>query len=191
MKRILCTAGVLALTAGLAACGSTSKSVAHPAAAGSVRTVSGTEVIQGAATGKAAVANTTRIPLAFSGPVATTDSKFVLRNSKKKSQVFVTPAGDLAITHSNAKGALTVTGSAVTRCVLRQVSRGTYVVMSASAKNTGKFKGATGHGTYVVTFTAQAKRLSAAKPCSQGNSGNPLAKGASVVFEASGPLTVK
>ena len=188
MKRIFGTAAGIALLVMLAACGST-KSGAHPTAVGHVTGVSGTEVIQGAATGKAAVANTTRIPLALSGPVTATDSKFILRNSKKKSQVFVTPAGDLAVTHSLAKEAVTVTGSAVTRCVFRQVGRGTYVVVGA--KSTGKFEGATGHGTYVVTFTAQAKRLSAAKPCSQGNIGNPLAAGASVVFLASGHLTRK
>src|ERR1019366_1425379 len=198
MKRILCTAGVLALTAGLAACGSTSKSVAHPAAAGSVRAVSGTEVIRAQITGaKAAkdIGSNSNAPLvfpavAFTGPVVTHVRPFRLGSGNSKGSAFRTPAGVLYLTHSKGQKNPAVTRQSGRVCYFRQVrSEGTWTAVPA--KSTGKFAGASGHGTFTLTILAAADLLPGKTKCTTGNTGNPLAKGASIVFEASGPLTVK
>ena len=198
MKRILCTAGVLVLSAGLAACGSSTKSVAHSAAVGSVRAVSGTEVIRAQITGaKAAkdIGSNSNAPLvfpaaAFTGPVVTHVRPFKLGNGK--GSAFRTPAGVLYLTHSKGTSQKNpaVTGQSGRVCYFRQVaSEGTWTAVPG--KSTGKFAGASGHGTFTLTIIAAADLLPGKTKCTTGNTGNPLAKGASIVFEASGPLTVK
>ena len=60
----------------------------------------------------------------------------------------------------------------------------------ARSKSTGKFAGATGHGTYAITILAAANLLSDNTVC-DWLPGYELAKGTSVTFKASGPLTLR
>jgi len=73
-------------------------------------------------------------------------------------------------------------------CLMTQTNDATYVVVPA--KSTGKFAGATGSGKATFYFTAFAPKLASGK-CDTSDSAQPLAKGAIVIFTASGPLTVK
>jgi hypothetical protein len=65
--------------------------------------------------------------------------------------------------------------------------KGNYTVVSGS---TGKFAGATGHGTYLITATGSAPLAKGKTTCSFGNTGPVSTKGASIAFIGSGPLTV-
>jgi hypothetical protein len=65
---------------------------------------------------------------------------------------------------------------------------GTYTVLGS--ESTGRFAGATGHGTYALTILTEASMLPDKTFCDL-LSGNVSAKGTSVTFKASGPLTLK
>jgi len=70
-----------------------------------------------------------------------------------------------------------------------QCYRPSYTVLGS--KSTGKFAGATGGGTYAITILAEANLLPGKTTCSANNTGNAIAKGASITFKATGPLTLK
>ena len=61
----------------------------------------------------------------------------------------------------------------------------------ARVQEHGKFAGATGSGTYAITLLAEANLLPGKTSCSANNTGNVIAKGASITFKATGPLTLK
>jgi hypothetical protein len=58
------------------------------------------------------------------------------------------------------------------------------------SENTGKFAGATGHGAYALTILTAAGMLPDRTFCGL-LSGDISAKGTSVTFKASGPLTLE
>jgi hypothetical protein len=83
----------------------------------------------------------------------------------------------------------TVTGRSGTTCYFRlDGGTGTYTVLGS--ESTGRFAGATGHGTYALTILTEASMLPDKTFCDL-LSGNVSAKGTSVTFKASGPLTLK
>ena len=170
--------GVLALLAA-AGCGSTTTTTAK----------TGTETLSGKVTGAAAVAASTTIPLKLAGVVNTTSS-ITLNSSKSTSSVFRTPAGDLAVTHTNSNG----TGSIVNpaKCEFRQVIAVTYTVIGS--KSTGKFAGASGHGKVTLIFEGDGPKYTSGSKkgqCNQSNNAQPLPAGAFSTFTGAGPLTIK
>jgi hypothetical protein len=195
VKRILCTVGALALVTGAAACGSTT-TTAHPTVAASG--VSGAETIRGTITGaKAAkdLASNSSAPLkfpafVFTGLVATRTGKLTLGGQKAGKHTFVTPAGNLVVSHSSGtKGqGSPVWHRAGKLCYFQQVAtKGTYSAIGG----TGKFAGAKGTGAFSLTIAATMPLLSGKSKCSARNTGNPEASGASIVFLAAGTLAVK
>ena len=167
---------VLALAAG---CSSTTTTTAK----------TGTETLTGKVTGAAAVAASTTIPLKLAGVVNTTSS-ITLNSSKSTTGVFKTPAGDLAVTHTNSNG----TGSLVNpaKCEFRQVIAVTYTVIGS--KSTGKFAGASGHGKATVIFEGDGPKYTSGSKkgqCNQSNNAQPIPAGAFSTFTGAGPLTIK
>lgn len=66
-------------------------------------------------------------------------------------------------------------------------------VHRCNRQSTGSFKGATGHGDFTVTLSGTGPIQGKATTCSMGNNGPNVSaiKSVSIVFNASGPLTVK
>ena len=174
-----------------AACGSTSS------------TKSGTETLSASITGSKAIATlesqSSNTPLVFpemtwSGVVNTTAHNVNLGGGGNGSEhTFETPAGDFAVTHysQNQRGVESATGPVNGLCTFKNVMSGTYTVVTD--KSTGSFNGATGHGGFAITITGTGPIQAKATTCSVGNNGPNVSaiKGASIVFKASGPLTVK
>ncbi len=146
----------------------------------------------GQVTGAAAVAgqNGPTVPLTMTGPVATT-STFVPPNgnSTKATVTFKTPSDGNLVVDATAPDANATPVPNAKTCAFTQTVHATYVVNGA--KSTGKFAGATGSGTARFSFAATAPRLAADGKCDTSDSAQPLAKGAIVIFTASGPLTLK
>jgi allophanate hydrolase subunit 2 len=105
----------------------------------------------------------------------------------------VTPAGNFTVQHTaktNGQAQPTITGKSGSTCYLKlDGGTGTYTVLGS--KSTGKFAGATGSGTYAITILAEANLLPGKTTCSANDTGNAIAKGASITFKATGPLTLK
>ena len=177
---------------------------------------SGTLTITGTANGAAAAANfnnpNQNAPLVFStftyaGPVSATVSNYKLPGGQSKvgQPQTGTLANGLSVTHTatyqqpdNQPPALLKTipaGGSVgpdAVCVFSLTfEKGTYVVNGS--KSTGKFKGATGHGTYAVSATIGARMPAGKNTCNIADYGQngptAVATGSSILFKASGPLT--
>ena len=189
-------AGGIAIAALAAACSS------------SPTTKSGTETISGTESGQAAAnllgTNSNVQPVfpvfTYTGPVNTSAKNYKLPggDAKTETDTLVTPVGNLTLTHTRTYQAgnntvPTVAGQSGDVCTLTLVGeKGTYVTVPA--KSTGQFKGATGHGTYVITLHIGAA-LPAGKTACNINAFGPngpkaIAQGSSFTFKASGPLTV-
>lgn len=187
-------AGIVAAfgIAGLAAgCGSTSS------------TKSGTETLGASITGSKAIATlenqNSNAPLVFpemtwAGVVNTSAHTVSLGGGGNGSEhTFETLAGDFAVTHvsNNPNGVGSATGPVNGVCTFKVVMSGTYTVVTD--KSTGSFKGGTGHGDFAVTLSGTGPIQAKATTCSVGSNGPNVSgiKSASIVFNASGPLTVK
>ena len=180
--------GIVALAAG---CGSSSS------------TKSGTETLSASITGSKAVAmlesQNSNAPLVFpemtwAGVVAATAHAVNLGGGGNGSEhTFETTAGNFAVVHvsPNPNGVFTATGPVNGLCTFQNVTSGTYTVVPD--KSTGSFKSATGQGNFAVTLSGTGPIQAKATKCSVGNNGPNISgvKSASVVFKASGPLTVK
>jgi len=153
-------------------------------------TITGTEAMRGQVTGAAAVSgqNGPTVPLTLTGPVNTTSS-FTPPNSDAThvTVTFKTPAGNMVVNAVAPDAGQNPVPNPAT-CLMTQTTDATYVVVPA--KSTGKFAGATGSGKATFYFAAFAPKLASGK-CDTSDSAQPLAKGAIVIFTASGPLTVK
>jgi hypothetical protein len=188
IARIVAAFGVAALAVG---CGSTSS------------TKSGTQTLSASITGSKAIATlegqNSNAPLTFpeitwAGVVSTTAHNVNLGGGGNGSEhTFETPAGDFAVTHfsQNPNGVGSATGPVNGVCSFKDVTSGTYTVVTD--KSTGSFKGATGHGDFANTLSGTGPIQAKATTCSVGNNGPNISgiKSASIVFKASGPLTVK
>jgi hypothetical protein len=184
MKNLAALTAGIALTAGLAACSSSSTSTAPATTAQK----SGTEVIYGKLTGSAAMANNPTFHLTFTGPVATT-GMIPLGGSPKKgaTHTFTTAAGDLAVTLGSA-GKNTGGLKSTKTCLIVFTTTVPFTV--DGAKSTGTFAGATGAGHAVVLFSGDLPKLSNGK-CNPSHSAAPSGKTAVATFTARTTLTVK
>jgi hypothetical protein len=187
MKRL---AGMVVITAAglaLAACSSsTSTASSSASASSSAAAMSGTETITGRVTGKAALANASTIPLKLTGPVTTT-STITLNNSSSKVATFKTADGNLVVSHTGGKNSGKLVSTST--CKFVGTTAGvTYTVLGS--QSTGKFKGATGHGTAAIVFGGDLPKKSNGK-CNTSNSAEPSVSTAYVTFTARGPLTLQ
>ncbi len=183
---IVAAFGIAGLVAG---CGSTSS------------TKSGTETFGASITGSKAIATLeshSNAPLVFpemtwAGVVSTTAHDVALGGAGNGEHTFETPAGDFAVTHAstNPNGAESATGPLNGVCAFKDVMSGTYTAVTD--KSTGSFKGATGHGDFALTISGTGPIQAKATTCSVSKNGPNVSgiKSASIVFKASGPLTVK
>jgi hypothetical protein len=184
-KSALRIGGIVAAASAALALASVGPAFASTAAA---KTMTGPEVISGAAYGKAAIANVTPIPLTLAGLVATTDHGFTLGPGGGNTHTLATRAGKLTVT-GTGKPADTQTANTKT-CYFTYTSRQTFTFVPG--KSTGKFAGASGPGAYQIYFAAYEPRFTSGKNKGACNfNANPLAKGAVATFLAAGVLTVK
>jgi hypothetical protein len=202
---IVTIAGLAGLSvAGLAvaACGSSGSSSASSSTS-TTTTTSGTETLHGAVTGSVAAANlnssSSNAPLQFpaftySGPVNLTVKPFTLPNSSGPSGTNTLPGGlrvhhvsTLPSSSSNAPPPTVWTLKGGNCYFAATFDKGSYTVVTGS---TGKFAGATGHGSYLITATGSAPLAKGKTTCSFGNTGPVSTQGASIAFIGSGPLTV-
>lgn len=196
MRRLAGLAGAVVLAAAVGGCSSSSSST-------SASPMSGTETLTGTLAGEAAVtwlnrygsASPSFASLVFTGPVDTTLTGPLTvgrGNAHPATQTFVTPAGNLTVQYTAKTyggGQPTATGRSGTTCHFRlDGGTGTYVVLGS--QSTGKFAGATGHGTYAFTILTAANMLADKTFCDL-LSGSLSAKSTSITFKASGPLTLK
>jgi hypothetical protein len=109
---------------------------------------------------------------------------------KTVTHTFVTPAGNLTIrrTEKTRHNQLVPTGRSGNTCYFTASSTGVYTVVGS--QSTGEFAGAAGGGTYVTTVVVGADLLPGRTTCSVSNAGTVIAKGTSIIYRASGPLTV-
>jgi len=191
MNKILPAAGLAALVLAATACSSSSSSThATGSSSATHAATTGTESMTGQVTGAAAVTGTNgpTVPLTLTGPVATTSAFTPPGGTSTHSVVtFKTPDGNLVVA-AVAPGANQNPALNAKTCAMAQTIHATYVVNGA--KSTGKFAGATGKGTATFSFAATAPKLASGK-CNDSENAQPLAKGAIVIFTASGPLTLK
>ena len=189
-------AGLSIAGVAVAAC-STSSSTA------TTTTISGTETLHGADTGSTAAAalnSNSNAPLQFpvftySGPVNMTVKPFTLPNNNGPSGTNTLPGGlrvhhvsTLPSSSSNAPPPATWTLKDGNCYFIATFDKGNYTVVAGS---TGKFAGATGHGSYLITATGSAPLASGKTTCSFSTIGPLSTHGASVTFSGKGPLTVK
>jgi hypothetical protein len=181
----------------VAACSSSSST------ATTTTTTTGIETLHGADTGSTAAANlnsNSNAPLQFpaftySGPVNLTVKPFTLPNSNGPSGTNTLPGG-LRVHHVSALPSSSSNAPPPATWALKggncyftaTFDKGNYTVVTGS---TGKFAGATGHGSYLITATGSAPLAKGKTTCSFSSIGPVSSQGASIIFSASGPLTVK
>jgi hypothetical protein len=186
MKKVIVGAGSLVAAAATLLMLSGSLAVASSNAATSV---TGPEVVFGTVHGKAANANTPHIPLILTGVVNTTDRGFVLGNGGGQTHTLVTKAGKLSV---RGKGKEHQTESLNARtCRLTFIVRQQFKFVPSLS--TGKFAGATGPGSYQITFSAFVPRHTKGKhkgECNTSNNVQPLNRGAVAIFLAAGVITI-
>ena len=197
MRKLAGLAGAVALAAAVAACSSSGSGTSATAT-----TMSGTETITATLTGASAAsyfssggATPPSFPaVVFAGVVNTTIRGPVTlgySTAKTATHTFVTPAGNLTIrrTRKTRNTELTPAGQSGSACYFTASSTGVYTVVGS--QSTGKFAGATGGGTYVTAVVVGADLLPGRTTCSVSSAGTVIAKGTSITYRASGPLTVK
>jgi len=195
--RTTALAGLSIAGLAVAACSSSSST------ATTTTTTSGIETLHGADTGSTAAANlnsNSNAPLQFpeftySGPVNLTVKPFTLPGGNGPSGTNTLPGGlrvhhvsSLPSSSSNAPPPTTWRLKGGNCYFTATFDKGNYTVVSGS---TGKFAGATGHGSYLITATGWAPLAKGKTACSFSSIGPVSSQGASIVFAGSGPLTVK
>ena len=192
-------AGAAAITFAAAACSST------PATRTGTETISGTE--SGAPAAALVNTNSNASPVfpvfTYTGLVNTTNHNYKLpggnNDAKTATDTFVTPAGNLTVTHTRTYQPAqntppSLTGQTGTTCLFTLTAeRGTYVTVPG--KSTGQFADATGHGNYLITIHIGATLPAGKTVCALADFGangpKAIPTGTSFVFTATGPLTVK
>lgn len=198
MRKLAGLAGAIALAAAVGSCSSPGSTSATATATPR----SGTETITATLTGAPAAsyfnsggATPPSFPsVVFVGVVNTTIRGPVTlghSTAKTATHTFVTPAGDLTIrrTRKIRHDQLAPAGRSGSACYFTASSTGVYTVVGS--QSTGKFAGATGSGTYVTTVVVGADLQPGRTTCSVSSVGNLIAKGTSITYRASGPLTVR
>ncbi len=193
MRRLGFRLGVLAVTGGTAALVLAGLPALASTGAASARGITGPEVISGAVHGKAANANTPRIPLTFRG-VVSTRAVIVLGGGSG-------PHKGSVKSISSAAGRFTIRVSAKpqsSQTFSLRTCRETFteyipynVVGSLS---TGAFAGASGPGAVQIYFAAFAPRYKSGPKkgqCNTSNNAQPLNRGAVASFLASTVLTIR
>ena len=140
----------------------------------------GAETIYGSTT---STANNPTIPLKATG-VFTDTGSIVLGSKTTKGTLHFTKGG-LNLTHSNPPNPNSPTSSNATTCRVLFAESGTFKVTGG----TGPYKGATGHGTFGVTFAATFPKLASGK-CNESNSANPVPGSSLTTFKATGNITI-
>ncbi len=187
MRILAAVTATIALTAGLAAC-SSSSSAATPTAKTSAAPTSGTETIYGKLTGPAVTTGNPVIHLTLTGLVATTGKAAVGSTPRKgESLTFRTGAGNLAVTYGSAPAP---TGRLISASTCLVVVKLTVPFSVDGAKSTGKFADATGTGKAVAVVSGDLPKLSSGK-CNESNTAHLTAKTAVARFKATVKLTVK
>jgi hypothetical protein len=199
MRKRAGLAGVIAFAAAVGACSSSGGSTG---AAATATPRSGTETITAALTGAPAVsyldsggAAPPSFPsVVFAGVVNTTIRGPVTlgrSTAKTATHTFVTPAGNLTIrrTRKTRNTALAPAGRSGRTCYFTASSTGVYTVVGS--QSTGEFAGAAGGGTYLTRVVVGADLQPGRTTCSVSSAGTVVAKGSSITYRASGPLTVK
>jgi hypothetical protein len=157
----------------------------------SARSVTGPEVIAGVVHGKAALANSTTIPLRWLGVVGT---RSVIRLGggsgphKGGVKTFKTPAGNLTVMVTSKPTSRQAVNTRTCRFSFRQ----DIPVKVVGHRSTGAFAGASGPGAAQVSFGATAPRFKSGPKKGRCNpNAKPFAKGAVASFLASVVLTVR
>ena len=197
MRKLAGLAGAIALAAAAGACSSSGSSTGATATPRS-----GTETITATLTGAPAasyLSSSGATPPSFpsvvlAGVVNTTiRGPVTLGHSTAKTvtHTFATPAGNLTIrrTQKTRRNQLAPAGRSGSTCYFTASVTGVYTV--AGSRSTGKFAGATGGGAYVTTVVLGADLQPGRTTCSVSNADSVIAKGTSITYRASGPLTVK
>jgi hypothetical protein len=198
MRHFNVTIGALA---GLSIAGLAASACSSSASSTSSAATSGTETMHGALTGSAAAASLNsngssqlQFPVfTYSGPVSLTVKPFTLPGGNSSSGTNTLPGG-LRLHHVSALPSSSSNAPPV-KWTLKggncdfvvTFDKGSYTVVTGS---TGKFAGATGHGSYLITATGSAP-LAKGTTCSFSSVGLVSAHRASIAFAGSGPLTVK
>ena len=199
MRKLAGLAGAVALAAAAGACSSPGGSTSATATA---TPKPGTETITATLTGAPAASylnsGGTTPPsfpsVVFAGVVNTTIRGPVTLGHSTATTVtytFVTPAGNLTIrrTRKTLSNQLAPAGHSGSTCYFTASSTSVYTVVGS--QSTGKFADATGGGTSVTTVVIGADLQPGRTTCSASNAGTVIAKGTSITYRASGPLTVK
>jgi hypothetical protein len=199
MRKLAGLAGAIVLAAAVGACSSSGSSTSATATAAPR---SGIETITATLAGAPAASyfNSGGITppsfpsVVFAGVVNTTIRGPVTLGHSTATTVtytFVTPAGNLTIrrTRKTRNTQLAPAGHSGSTCYFTASSTGVYTVVGS--RSTGKFAGATGGGTYVTTVVVGADLLPGRTTCSLNSAGTVIAKGTSITYRASGPLTVR
>jgi hypothetical protein len=182
VNRYLAGAAALA-AAGLAAAGCGSSGTSSSAAS-SPAPRTGTQSMSGSVAGQAALTNAPTIRLTMHGLVNTTATVH-LTNTRQNPVTFKTPQGNLTVTHTAGTTSSKLLSAQTCRFEVGQ--RSTYTVVPG--KSTGTFKGATGNGTAVFTFTGDLPKKNG--KCDTSSSAQPSPQGLRVSFAAHGPMTLK
>jgi hypothetical protein len=199
MRKLAGLAGAIALATAVGACSSPGGSTSATATA---TPTSGTETITATLSGAPAAsylnsggATPPSFPsVVFAGVVNTTIRGPVTLGHSTATTVtytFVTPAGKLTIrrTRKTLSNQLAPAGHSDGTCYFKASSTGFYTVVGS--RSTGKFAGAAGCGTYITTVAVGADLQPGRTTCSTSNVGAVIAKGTSITYRASGPLTIK
>jgi hypothetical protein len=150
-------------------------------------------------------ANSTPLTLHTTGPAGDLTTVFHLGGGGSTGTFHFGSAGTLTVTHT--KG-VTSQHSDVATCSFTETNHGTYTVLGK--QSTGRFKDATGHGTFNVVFKVTFQQTqTGGSSLRETSDGDGLAKGAgnaaeqcnpnpnstpasgSVTFKVSGPMTVQ
>jgi hypothetical protein len=180
-RRYLAAAAAVAAAGAAAGCGSSAPAPAASPGVGTSRT--GTVVLSGSLAGRAALADSPAIPVRLTGLVHASATVH-LRSAGQNPVTFVTRQGNLAVRHTEGTASQRLLSAKTCRFAFAQHSA--YTVLPR--QSTGTFRGATGRGTAVITFTGTLPRKGS--QCDTSSSARPSTAGLRVSFAARGPLTV-
>lgn len=141
----------------------------------------GSETIYGTTT---STANNPTVPLKATGVFTDTGTIYLGGNSTKGTLHF--KKGALNVDHSNPPSTNAPTSFNATTCRAVFAESGTFKVTGG----TGPYNGATGHGTFKVTFAADFPKLANGK-CNESNSASPVPGTSLTTFKATGNITIQ